>query len=296
MGNVEGCDPCGIPLSLFGLLRVANRVRLDSWLVERGYFASRQQAQRSILAGEVFLSGMRAEKPGAWVSGEPTVQIQAKPTFVSRGGEKLQGALQTFPVRVQDRICLDAGISTGGFTDCLLQQGAQQVYGVDVGYGQLAWSLRTDARVILKERANLRHLQPVDLYGTDLPPQRWPDLAVVDLSFISLAKVLDPLWNLLRSPREALLLVKPQFEAGREQVGKKGVVRDPAIHAQVLEAVMRSAVAQGWQVQGYTWSPITGPAGNIEYWLWLAEGGGIPVPSGSALQQMSEQAKTTLTA
>ncbi|MEN9225758.1 MAG: TlyA family RNA methyltransferase [Thermostichus sp. DRC_bins_24] len=275
---------------------MANRVRLDSWLVERGYFASRQQAQRSILAGEVFLDGMRAEKTGTWVSGDPTVQIQSKPAFVSRGGEKLRGALATFPVQVQGRICLDAGISTGGFTDCLLQRGARQVYGVDVGYGQLAWSLRTDGRVILKERANLRHLQPVELYGTDLPTQSWPDLAVVDLSFISLVKVLDPLWNLLRSPREALLLVKPQFEAGREQVGKKGVVRDPAIHAQVIEAVMQEALAQGWQVQGYTWSPITGPAGNIEYWLWLSEEKGIPVPNRSALQQMSEQARKRLTA
>ncbi|MEN9261821.1 MAG: TlyA family RNA methyltransferase [Thermostichus sp. HHBFW_bins_43] len=276
--------------------KMANRVRLDSWLVERGYFASRQQAQRSILAGEVFLDGMRAEKTGTWVSGDPTVQIQSKPAFVSRGGEKLRGALETFPVQVQDRICLDAGISTGGFTDCLLQRGARQVYGVDVGYGQLAWSLRTDGRVILKERANLRHLQPVELYGTDGPSPNWPDLAVVDLSFISLVKVLDPLWNLLRSPREALLLVKPQFEAGREQVGKKGVVRDPAIHAQVIEAVMQEALAQGWQVQGYTWSPITGPAGNIEYWLWLSEEKGIPVPNRSALQQMSEQARKRLTA
>jgi 23S rRNA (cytidine1920-2'-O)/16S rRNA (cytidine1409-2'-O)-methyltransferase len=273
---------------------MAKRVRLDSWLVERGYFSSRQQAQRSILAGEVFLNGVRAEKPGTWVSGDPTVQVQSGPAFVSRGGEKLQGALQTFPVQVQGRICLDAGISTGGFTDCLLKRGAQRVYGVDVGYGQLAWSLRTDARVILKERANLRHLQPEDLYGSEAPPQSWPDLAVVDLSFISLTKVLAPLWNLLRFPREALLLVKPQFEAGRDQVGKKGVVRDPVVHARVLETVMRSAVAQGWQVQGYTWSPITGPAGNIEYWLWLAEGEGIPLPSGSALQQMSEQARATL--
>lgn len=275
---------------------MADRVRLDNWLVERGYFASRQQAQRSILAGEVFLNGLRAEKTGVWVNGEPTVQIQAKPAFVSRGGEKLRGALETFPVQVQGRICLDAGISTGGFTDCLLQRGAKQVYGVDVGYGQLAWSLRTDARVILKERANLRYLQPADLYGRELPSENWPDLAVVDLSFISLAKVLDPVWNLLRSPREALLLVKPQFEAGREQVGKKGVVRDPAIHAQVIEAVLEAALAQGWYLQGYTWSPITGPAGNIEYWLWLAERDGIPLPSRSALQQMSEQAKTQLTA
>ncbi|MGQ9837430.1 MAG: TlyA family RNA methyltransferase [Cyanobacteriota bacterium] len=275
---------------------MASRVRLDSWLVERGYFVSRQQAQRSILAGEVFLDGVRVNKVAVWVNGDPTVQIQAKPTFVSRGGEKLRGALEKFPVQVQDRICLDAGISTGGFTDCLLQRGAKQVYGVDVGYGQLAWSLRTDPRVILKERTNLRHLQPADLYGAGLPSESWPDLAVVDLSFISLVKVLGPLWNLLCSPREVLLLVKPQFEAGREYVGKKGVVRDPTIHAQVVQAVMQAALAQGWHLQGYTWSPITGPAGNIEYWLWLAEQDGIPVPSYSALQQMSEQAKLQLNA
>ncbi|MEN9230768.1 MAG: TlyA family RNA methyltransferase [Thermostichus sp. DG02_5_bins_236] len=276
--------------------KMADRVRLDSWLVQQGYFASRQQAQRSILAGEVFLNGVRAEKTGSWVQGDPTVQIQSKPAFVSRGGEKLRGALEKFPVQAQDRICLDAGISTGGFTDCLLQRGAKRIYGVDVGYGQLAWSLRTDARVILKERTNLRHLQPLQLYGTELPREDWPDLAVVDLSFISLAKVLQPLWNLLRSPREALLLVKPQFEAGREQVGKKGVVRDPAIHAQVIEMVIQAALIQGWQLQGYTWSPITGPAGNIEYWLWLAEGLGIPLPEPDALQQMSEQATIQLAA
>ncbi len=273
---------------------MAKRVRLDSWLVERGYFSSRQQAQRAILAGEVFLNGVRAKKAGAWVSGDPAVHLQSRPAFVSRGGEKLQGALETFPIQVQGRICLDAGISTGGFTDCLLQRGAERVYGVDVGYGQLAWSLRTDPRVILKERTNLRHLQPIDLYGTEAPTQSWPDLAVVDLSFISLTKVLAPLWNLLRPPREALLLVKPQFEAGRGQVGKKGVVRDPAIHACVLERVMRAAVAQGWQVRGYTWSPITGTAGNIEYWLWLAEGEGIPLPDIATLQRMSEQAKAAL--
>ncbi len=273
---------------------MAERVRLDSWLVERGYFSSRQRAQRAILAGEVFLNGVRAEKAGAWVSGDPVVHIQSKPAFVSRGGEKLQGALQTFPVQVQGRICLDAGISTGGFTDCLLKRGADRVYGVDVGYGQLAWSLRTDPRVILKERTNLRHLQPADLYGTEVPTQSWPDLAVVDLSFISLTKVLDPLWKLLRPPREALLLIKPQFEAGRGQVGKKGVVRDPAVHARVLQTVMQAAVTRGWQVQGYTWSPITGPAGNIEYWLWLAEGEGIPLPDTGALQQMSEQARAAL--
>jgi 23S rRNA (cytidine1920-2'-O)/16S rRNA (cytidine1409-2'-O)-methyltransferase len=273
---------------------MADRVRLDTWLVERGYFSSRQQAQRAILAGEVFLNGARAEKAGTWVSGDPVVHIQAKSAFVSRGGEKLQGALQAFPIQVQGRICLDAGISTGGFTDCLLRRGAQRVYGVDVGYGQLAWSLRTDPRVILKERTNLRYLQPADLYGTEVPTPNWPDLAVVDLSFISLTKVLDPLWKLLRSPREALLLVKPQFEAGRGQVGKRGVVRDPSIHARVLQTVMQAAVSRGWRVQGYTWSPITGPAGNIEYWLWLAEGEGIPLPDLGALQQMSEQARAAL--
>ncbi len=272
---------------------MASRPRLDLWLVEQGYFASRQQAQRSIQAGEVFLDGICVDKPGTPVTGDPQVHLQAKPPYVSRGGEKLAGALDHFEIEVKERICLDGGISTGGFTDCLLQRGAQGIYGVDVGYGQLAWSLRTDPRVVIRERCNLRHLTPTDLYPEDLLPEHWPDLGTLDLSFISLTKVLPRVWALLRSPREVLLLVKPQFEAGRGQVGKKGVVRDPQVQAQVIERVLETGISLGWRYQGLTWSPITGPAGNIEYWLWLSEQGEDP-PTPFQILSISQQAKQIL--
>jgi 23S rRNA (cytidine1920-2'-O)/16S rRNA (cytidine1409-2'-O)-methyltransferase len=189
---------------------------------------------------------------------------------VSRGGEKLIAALEAFPIQLQERVCLDGGISTGGFTDCLLQHGASRVYGIDVGYGQTAWSLRTDPRLVLKERTNLRHLTPADLYGEADP---MADLAVADVSFIRLALVLPALGRLLATERrEALLLVKPQFEVGKERVGKGGVVRDPAAHADAIEGVMAAAAAEGWRACGLVASPITGPAGNHEYLLWLRSG------------------------
>lgn len=273
---------------------MASRPRLDLWLVEQGYFSSRQQAQRSIQAGEVFLNGICVDKPGTPVVGDPQVQLQAKPPYVSRGGEKLAGALDHFPIQVTDRIVLDGGISTGGFTDCLLQRGAKQIYGVDVGYGQLAWSLRTDPRVVLLERCNLRHLTPDRLYPPDLAPQDWPDLSTLDLSFISLTKILPRVWDLLRSPREILALVKPQFEAGRGQVGKKGVVRDPQVQAEVIERVAQEGIRLGWGYRGLTWSPLTGPAGNIEYWLWLSEQGDDP-PTAPQILQIAHRAKQVLT-
>jgi 23S rRNA (cytidine1920-2'-O)/16S rRNA (cytidine1409-2'-O)-methyltransferase len=170
---------------------------------------------------------------------------------------------------VEGRICLDGGISTGGFTDCLLQHGAARVYGIDVGYGQTAWSLRTDPRLVLRERTNLRHLRPEDLYG---PEDLRPDLAVADLSFISLPLVLPALRGLLAPEAEAVLLVKPQFEVGRERVGKGGVVRDPVAHADALAKVIQAAASEGWQPAGLVGSPITGPAGNHEYLLWLVPG------------------------
>jgi 23S rRNA (cytidine1920-2'-O)/16S rRNA (cytidine1409-2'-O)-methyltransferase len=186
---------------------------------------------------------------------------------VSRGGEKLAKAIAAFQISVGDRICLDGGISTGGFTDCLFQAGAKQLYGIDVGYGQVAWKIRQDPRLILKERTNFRHLKPEDLYPEGAS---YPDLAVMDLSFISLKKVLPTLWTLLADPKEAILLVKPQFEVGRAQVGKNGVVRDPQAQAQAILEVLTTAQAIGWQAQGLTYSPITGPAGNVEYLLWLS--------------------------
>ncbi len=207
------------------------------------------------------------DKPGTEIDLLAKIQVKQRSPYVSRGGEKLAKAIAHFAIPVADRLCLDGGISTGGFTDCLLQAGAQHVYGVDVGYGQVAWSVRQDPRVTLRERTNLRHLAPTDLYGSD----RLADLGVVDVSFISLTKVVSALWQLLQSPREVVLLVKPQFEVGRSLVGKKGVVRDPQDQAMAILQVLQAAEALGWHYHGVTWSPLLGPAGNIEYLLWLKD-------------------------
>lgn len=229
--------------------------------------ASRQQAQGLIRAGKVRVNQQVVDKPGTEVDTAAKIQIEARSRFVSRGGEKLAKALEVFGISVAGRICLDGGISTGGFTDCLLQAGATKVYGIDVGYGQVDWGLRNDPRVILKERTNLRYVTAAEIYGDSTPPVA--DLGVVDLSFISLTKVLPALWELLTGPREAVLLVKPQFEVGRARVGKKGVVRDTAAQADAIFQVWKAAVALGWEERGLTWSPLLGPAGNIEYLLWL---------------------------
>ena len=229
------------------------------------------------------------DKPGTEIETTAQIQIKQKLPYVSRGGEKLAKALEEFAIPVQGRICLDGGISTGGFTDCLLQAGAKRVYGVDVGYGQVAWSLRTDERVVLRERTNLRHLQPADLYGD----AQAADLGVVDVSFISLTKILEALWNLLQPPREVVLLVKPQFEVGRSRVGKKGVVRDPNDHASAIAQVLQVAQQLGWTYKGLTWSPVTGPAGNIEYLLWLSMDSQIPTPDLATIKRITELASST---
>jgi len=269
------------------------------------------------------------DKPGTEVETTAEIQIKEKSPYVSRGGEKLAKALEEFGIPVEGRICLDGGISTGGFTDCLLQAGAKRVYGIDVGYGQVAWNLRNDERVVLRERTNLRHLQAADLYGEppptppyqggetgkDLsPPYQggetgkdlsflyqqgetggvYADLGVVDVSFISLTKILDALWNLLQAPREVVLLVKPQFEVGRSRVGKKGVVRDPNDHADAIAQVLQAAQKLGWTYKGLTWSPLTGPAGNIEYLLWLGMDSQTPPPDLEAIRQITQSAQKTL--
>jgi 23S rRNA (cytidine1920-2'-O)/16S rRNA (cytidine1409-2'-O)-methyltransferase len=243
-----------------------SKLRLDALLVERGLCDSRQQAQRLIRAGDVQVDQVVVDKPGTLIAPAAALHVKQKAPYVSRGGEKLAKALVQFQIEVQDRICLDGGISTGGFTDCLLQAGAKRVYGIDVGYGQVAWSLRQDERVVVRERTNLRYLTPADLYP---PAEPWPDLGVIDVSFISLTKVLPAFWQLLTPPREAILLVKPQFEVGRDRVGKKGVVRDWQDQAGAIWQVLQSAQSLGWQTEGLTWSPLLGPAGNIEYLLWL---------------------------
>ena len=277
--------------------------RLDLLLVDRGLCPSRQQAQRLIRAGEVKIGQHIIDKPGTPVPTEADITLKKKPPFVSRGGEKLAKALSAFSIDPTDRICLDGGISTGGFTDCLLQADAKQVYGVDVGYGQVAWKIRQDPRVILKERTNIRHLSPVDLYGEldgKLPaenanPSMMATLGVVDVSFISLTKVLPAFWSLLAAPREVILLVKPQFEVGREKIGKKGVVRDAVDQAGAIHQVAQSAAALGWHYQGLTWSETVGPAGNIEYLLWLrSDKDEQPWPSLSELCQVTKAARVAL--
>jgi len=237
--------------------------RIDVELVSRGLAVSRQQARAAILAGRVTVEGAPVTKAGALVDPAAEIRVIEGPPFVSRGGVKLAHALDVFGIDPAGSDAIDIGASTGGFTDCLLQRGASRVTAVDVGYGQLAWSLRNDPRVVVRERTNARD---ADLGGPY-------DLATIDVSFIGLAKVLPAVQRCLSEEGLVLALVKPQFEAGKGRVGKKGVVRDPAIHREVLEDAVANATAQGWAVQGLTWSPITGPEGNIEFWVWLASSG-----------------------
>ena len=245
--------------------------RLDILLVEQELCTSRQIAQRLIRAGEVRVNQQLVDQPATEVALGSVIEIKARSPFVSRGGEKLAKALEVFPVVVSDRICLDGGISTGGFTDCLLQAGAKLVYGVDVGYGQVDWGLRNDRRVILKERTNIRYLTPEELYNPEvITNQQLPTLGVVDVSFISLTKILPALQRLLQTPQELILLVKPQFEVGRDRVGKKGLVRDPIAQAEAIWQVILTAQSMGWHYSGLIASPIRGEkSGNIEYLLWL---------------------------
>lgn len=242
------------------------RRRLDVLIVERGLVPSRERARSSILAGDVRVGDSVVTKAGEMVDEDAVIHVIERARFVSRGGEKLSGALEKFGLEVSGRRAIDVGASTGGFTDCLLQNGAASVVAVDVGYGQLAWSLRTDDRVTVVERTNIRSADPVAL-GAPF------ELAVVDVSFISLRTVMDRLVELLGPDADIIMLVKPQFEAGKNRVGKRGVVKDASVHADVLETVARSARDAGLVVRGVSYSPITGPEGNIEFWLWASRGG-----------------------
>jgi len=242
------------------------RRRADAALVEAGLFASREQAKAAILAGRIRIGDAPVTKAGHQVDDEVTFTVEAAQEYVSRGGHKLAGALDAFELDVTGLDALDVGASTGGFTDCLLQRGAVAVTALDVGYGQLAWSLRQDSRVRVVERTNIRTV--------DGPLPGAPfDIAVIDVSFVGLAKVLPHVAEQLAEDAEIVALVKPQFEAGKARVGKRGVVRDAAVHADVLREVVEAAAALGWHARGLTWSPITGPEGNIEFWVRLARGG-----------------------
>jgi 23S rRNA (cytidine1920-2'-O)/16S rRNA (cytidine1409-2'-O)-methyltransferase len=251
--------------------------RLDTLLVQKGLVQSREAARRFIMAGQVYVDGQKCDKPGQAVSEEKEVELRGeKEPFVSRGGHKLEKALAVFPLTLQDKLCMDIGASTGGFTDCMLQHGAREVYAIDVGYGQLAWKLRGDKRVHNLERVNVRYLSEEQV------PQR-ADFISIDVSFISLTLVLPVACRFLQQQGDLVALIKPQFEAGRDKVGKKGVVRDPAVHQQVVEKVSAFAAENGFMVCGWDYSPIKGPQGNIEYLLWLQPGEGIsPLPETAA--------------
>ena len=242
---------------------MSKKIRLDVLLVERGMQESRQKAQAVIMAGSVFVSGQRVDKPGTAVPEDAPIEVRGGGLrYVSRGGLKLEKAMQTWPITLMGKTCADIGASTGGFTDCMLQNGAEKVYAVDVGYGQLDWKLRNDPRVVCLERTNARYLS-----HAEVPDEL--DFASIDVSFISLKLIFPALYQLLREGGEIACLIKPQFEAGREKVGKKGVVRDPAVHLEVLEHFLEHAKENNFTVLGITYSPIRGPEGNIEYLGYL---------------------------
>lgn len=240
-----------------------NEKRADIRLVEMGLAESREKARSLIMAGAVFSQGKRIDKAGTNVATDQILEVKENPIpYVSRGGLKLQKAITEFHLVLHGVIALDIGASTGGFTDCMLQNGAKKVYAVDVGYGQLDWRLRNDDRVKVMERRNARFIQPDWL-------DEIPSFASIDVSFISLSLILPSVWNCLEAGGEVVALVKPQFEAGRDKVGKKGVVRSEQVHAEVLESSARFASGNGYSVLGVSYSPITGPKGNIEFLLYL---------------------------
>ncbi len=246
------------------------KVRLDQLVFERGFTDSRERARTTIMSGLVFVNGQRADKPGAAIDPEAAIEVRGEALpFVSRGGFKLDKALKVFPVDPAGKTCMDCGASTGGFTDVLLQHGAAKVYAVDVGYGQLAWKLRCDARVVNLERTNLRYVT-----AEQVPEPL--DLAVMDVSFISIRLVLPAVKALLKPGADLICLIKPQFEAGREEVGKKGVIRDEAVHRRVVADILAFAPSIGLIPVGLDYSPIKGPEGNIEYLCHMKNGNAEP--------------------
>lgn len=266
--------------------------RLDKYLTDLGYFETKSKAAAAILAGHVKINDEYITKSGYQISPDKEYDIQVKSMpYVSRGGFKLKKALDTFPVEVKDRICFDAGASTGGFTDCLLQNGAKFVYAVDVGYGQLDWKIRSSEKVKTIERTNLKICDFNDIYTENEPIA---DLLVSDLSFISLTKVFENLKKLLNPDfHEMICLIKPQFEAGKEKVEKGGVVKDKKVHEEVIHNVLDCATALGYSVKGLTFSSIKGPSGNIEYLVWL-EFGGINTYPEPDIKAIVEDAFNTL--
>lgn len=242
------------------------KLRLDQLVFERGFTESRERAKTTVMSGLVFVNGQRVDKPGTPVSPDAAIEVHGEAIpFVSRGGFKLDKALKVFSIDPEGLVCIDCGASTGGFTDVLLQHGAAKVYAVDVGYGQLAWKLRNDPRVVNLERTNLRYVTSEQI------PEKL-DLAVMDVSFISVRLVIPAVKELLKPDADFVCLIKPQFEAGRDEVGKKGVVREAATHLEVIESVLCFARENGWSVMGLDFSPIRGPEGNIEFICHLKNG------------------------
>lgn len=267
---------------------MSNKTRLDVLLTERGLLDSRQKAQATIMSGIVFVNGQRVDKVGTAVANDALIEIRGTTLpYVSRGGLKLEKAMQTFPLTLTGKICADIGASTGGFTDCMLQNGAVKVYAVDVGYGQLAWSLRTDERVVNMERTNIRNVKPENL-------AEQIEFFSVDVSFISLHHIFPVAQAITTPDAMGVCLVKPQFEAGREKVGKNGVVRDPATHREVLHNAMGYAAANGFAVRGLDFSPVKGPEGNIEYLMFVQKSGEPSVLDDSVAEQVVAASHSTL--
>ena len=264
--------------------------RLDVLLVKRGLAPSREKAKAVIMSGEVFVSGQREDKAGTLFDVNAAIEVRTQALrYVSRGGLKLEKAMKCFDVSVEGKVCMDVGASTGGFTDCMLQNGAVKVYAVDVGHGQLDWKLRQDSRVVCMERTNIRYVLPEQV-------EEAPQVVSIDVSFISLEKVLPPVKNLMAADGQAVCLIKPQFEAGREKVGKKGVVRDKAVHREVIERVASFAGSIGFGLLNLTYSPVKGPEGNIEYLLHLQNSPGEAQAASLALpvEQVVEAAHQEL--
>ncbi len=264
--------------------------RLDLLLCEKGLAESREKAKTIIMSGIVYVNGVKEDKAGTMFSedsGELSIEVRGNTLrYVSRGGLKLEKAIDTFGVDVSGKVCMDIGASTGGFTDCMLQNGAVKVYAVDVGHGQLAWKLRNDDRVVCMEKMNIRYITPADIHDTRL------DFASVDVSFISLDKVLPAAKPLLKPDARMVCLIKPQFEAGREEVGKKGVVRDRKVHESVIVRIVRLSRELGFSVLGLTYSPVKGPEGNIEYLIYISndetDRDGIEADEAAIVQLVSE--------
>ena len=262
--------------------------RLDILLVEKGLAQSREKAKSLIMSGIVFVNGERFDKSGSTVDDESNIEIRGSGLqYVSRGGLKLEKAMQNFPITLNNTVCMDIGASTGGFTDCMLQNGAKKVFAVDVGYGQLAWKLRCDERVVNLERTNVRYLTAEEV-GESI------DFISVDVSFISLKLVLPVAKTYLSTNGEMVCLIKPQFEAGKENVGKKGVVRDTKVHIDVVKNIVSFAIEAGFDVKGLTFSPVKGPEGNIEYLIYLKNGSGKLEISENEPEEVVKESHSTL--